>query len=86
MMLGERTAEEIKIAIGSAFPLPEENHAEIRGRDLGLGPAQDHHHLRRGGPAGDRGAGQLDRRRGQEHPRPHARRSSPPTSWTRGSS
>jgi rod shape-determining protein MreB and related proteins len=34
LTLGERTAEEIKIAIGSAFPLPEEAHAEIRGRDL----------------------------------------------------
>jgi rod shape-determining protein MreB len=34
LMLGERTAEEIKMAIGSAFPLPEENNAEIRGRDL----------------------------------------------------
>ncbi len=34
LMLGERTAEEIKMAIGSAFPMPEEPHAEIRGRDL----------------------------------------------------
>ena len=34
LMLGERTAEEIKMAIGSAFPLPDEPHAEIRGRDL----------------------------------------------------
>jgi rod shape-determining protein MreB len=34
LMLGERTAEEIKMAIGSAFPSPEEPHAEIRGRDL----------------------------------------------------
>ena len=34
LMLGERTAEEIKIAIGSACPSPEEPHAEIRGRDL----------------------------------------------------
>lgn len=34
LMLGERTAEEIKVAIGSAFPMPEEMHAEIRGRDL----------------------------------------------------
>lgn len=33
-MLGERTAEEIKMAIGSAFPSPDEPHAEIRGRDL----------------------------------------------------
>ncbi len=33
LMLGERTAEEIKMAIGSAFPMAEEPHAEIRGRD-----------------------------------------------------
>jgi rod shape-determining protein MreB len=32
--VGERTAEEIKIALGSACPLMEEMHAEIRGRDL----------------------------------------------------
>ncbi|MGB2840247.1 MAG: rod shape-determining protein [Actinomycetes bacterium] len=34
LLLGERTAEEIKMAIGSAFPIPDEPHAEIRGRDL----------------------------------------------------
>jgi len=34
LMLGERTAEEIKMAIGSANPLEDELHAEIRGRDL----------------------------------------------------
>jgi rod shape-determining protein MreB len=34
LMLGERTAEEIKVELGSAFPLPEEPEAEIRGRDL----------------------------------------------------
>jgi rod shape-determining protein MreB len=34
LALGERTAEEIKIALGSACPLEEELHAEIRGRDL----------------------------------------------------
>jgi rod shape-determining protein MreB len=34
LMLGERTAEEIKIALGSAFPLPHEPEAEIRGRDM----------------------------------------------------
>ncbi len=37
LALGERTAEEIKIALGSAFPLEEELHAEIRGRDLVTG-------------------------------------------------
>src|SRR6202163_1959109 len=34
LMLGERTAEEIKVALGSAFPSEDEPHAEIRGRDL----------------------------------------------------
>src|SRR4051812_34604222 len=34
LALGERTAEEIKIALGVAYPLQEELHAEIRGRDL----------------------------------------------------
>ena len=34
LMLGERTAEEIKMAIGSACPSPAEPHAEIRGRNL----------------------------------------------------
>jgi rod shape-determining protein MreB len=34
LMLGERTAEEIKLALGSAFPAKDEPHAEIRGRDL----------------------------------------------------
>src|SRR5471032_2933492 len=37
LMLGERTAEEIKMAIGSAFPAPDEPGAEIRGRDLVTG-------------------------------------------------
>lgn len=37
LMIGERTAEEIKIAIGSAYPLEEELTLEIRGRDLGAG-------------------------------------------------
>jgi rod shape-determining protein MreB len=37
IVVGERTAEQIKIAIGSAFPLAEEEKAEIRGRDLATG-------------------------------------------------
>lgn len=37
LALGERTAEEIKIAIGSAFKFEEEPRAEIRGRDLVTG-------------------------------------------------
>ncbi|MCM8830842.1 MAG: rod shape-determining protein [Candidatus Omnitrophica bacterium] len=34
LMIGERTAEEIKIKIGSAWPLEEELSIEVRGRDL----------------------------------------------------
>ncbi len=37
LALGERTAEEVKMALGSAWPLAEELHAEIRGRDLVTG-------------------------------------------------
>lgn len=37
LMVGERTAEEIKIKIGSAYPLPEEMKMEVKGRDLVAG-------------------------------------------------
>src|SRR5256885_2479153 len=37
LALGERTSEEIKVALGSACELQEELHAEIRGRDLVTG-------------------------------------------------
>ncbi|MDA0217242.1 MAG: rod shape-determining protein [Actinobacteria bacterium] len=37
LLLGERTAEEIKMAIGSAYRLPDDVDAEIRGRDLATG-------------------------------------------------
>ncbi|MGI8809604.1 MAG: rod shape-determining protein [Acidimicrobiales bacterium] len=37
LALGERTAEEIKIALGSAYPMEQELRAEIRGRDLVTG-------------------------------------------------
>jgi rod shape-determining protein MreB len=37
LLIGERTAEEMKIAIGSAFPLEEEKTIEVRGRDLVAG-------------------------------------------------
>jgi len=37
VLIGERTAEEIKFEIGSAYPLPEELDVEIRGRDLMTG-------------------------------------------------
>jgi rod shape-determining protein MreB len=34
LMIGERTAEDIKIGIGSAYPLDEEISMEVKGRDL----------------------------------------------------
>lgn len=37
LMIGERTAEDIKIKIGSAYPLQEELSLEVRGRDLVAG-------------------------------------------------
>ncbi len=37
MLIGERTAEQIKIKIGSAFPLDESLEMEIKGRDLTYG-------------------------------------------------
>ncbi len=34
LMIGERTAEEIKIKIGSAYPMEEETSLEVKGRDI----------------------------------------------------
>ena len=34
LMIGEQTAEEVKLEIGSAYPLNEEVQAEVRGRDM----------------------------------------------------
>jgi len=37
LLVGERTAEEIKIGVGSALPLPEPLERAVRGRDLATG-------------------------------------------------
>lgn len=37
LVIGERTAEEIKIKIGSAYPMEKETQLEVRGRDLVAG-------------------------------------------------
>jgi rod shape-determining protein MreB len=34
LLIGERTAEDIKMTVGSAYPRDEENYYEIRGRDI----------------------------------------------------
>jgi len=37
MVVGERTAESLKVEVGSAAPVPDEPKAEIRGRDIASG-------------------------------------------------
>jgi rod shape-determining protein MreB len=37
LMVGERTAEEIKVTVGAAYPKPKDEVMEIRGRDLVTG-------------------------------------------------
>ena len=37
LMIGERTAEDLKIAIGSAYPVEEETTLDVKGRDLVAG-------------------------------------------------
>ena len=61
--IGERTAEAIKLAIGSASPYDGEQQAEIRGPRGGDGPAQDGHALPGRGPRRAGGQRGLDRRR-----------------------
>jgi rod shape-determining protein MreB and related proteins len=41
LLIGERTAEELKISVGSAFPVAQPVRAEIRGRDLATGLPRD---------------------------------------------
>ena len=53
---------------GRRTPSPDEPHTEIRGRDLVSGLPKTVVVSRRGDPQGDRGAGQRDRRRGQDDP------------------
>ena len=97
LALGERTAEEIKIALGSAYPLEEELHAEIRGRDLVTGLPKVLVRVDRRDPQGDRRArlGHRRRREGDARQdaararrrhhgagdRAHRRRGAPPGSW-----
>ncbi len=37
LMIGERTAEDIKIRVGSAYPMPKEVTMEVKGRDMVAG-------------------------------------------------
>ena len=85
LLIGQQTAEEVKLEIGSAYPMEEEVQAEIRGRDMVSRPAEDRRADERGDPPGARGAARrrssTRSRRRSTAPRP----SSPPTSWTAAS-
>ena len=85
-MLGERTAEDIKIAVGSAFPRPDEPHAEIRGRDLVSGLPKTIVVSAEEVRKAHRGAGQRDHRLGEDDARQVPARAVRATSWTAASS
>ena len=74
LALGERTAEEIKIALGSAYPLAGRalrRSARPRPRHRA---AEDDRRVDAGDPRGDRRAGRRDRRHREGHPRQDAAR------------
>ena len=74
LLIGQQTAEEVKLEIGRAYPLEEEVQAEIRGRDLVSGLPEDRRAHLRGGARRARGAARADHRRDQGDARPHAAR------------
>ena len=64
LMIGERTAEEIKIKIGSAYPIEKETTMEVKGRDLVAGLPKTLDHYLPGSARGAAGADQRHRRIG----------------------
>ena len=84
LLIGERTAEQIKLELGSAFPLDEPHHHGDQGPRPHRGHPQDPHHHRRRDPRGPGRAHQHHRERGARGPGAHAARALAPTSWTAG--
>ena len=79
LMIGEQTAERVKIEIGSAAPDGEESTMEVRGRDMISGlPRKTGHHQRRNPRSITRTLG-LDHRNRHPHTSNAATPSSPPT-------
>ena len=58
LLIGERTAEDIKIKIGSCFPLAQNETMDVRGRDRS---AEDGNRFFRGDGRGAEGADTADR-------------------------
>ena len=75
--VGERTAEEIKMAIGSAAAVRDEVKAEVRGSRSDERAAEDDHPLAGGGAGGDRRAGLGDLRLRRRLPRDEPARAGP---------
>ena len=67
LLIGQQTAEEIKLEIGSAYDMREELQAEVRGRDMLTGLPKTVVSQLGGGPPRPRGAGAADRRGDQVH-------------------
>jgi hypothetical protein len=86
MLIGEQTAERIKIEIGSAFPLPEEaRHGGQGARPRARHPAHAAHLVGRGA-RGAAGAGRQHRQRAARVARADAARAGGRTSSTAASS
>ena len=85
LLIGQQTAEEIKLEIGSAYDIKDEVQAEVRGRDMltGLPKTVDPHaprrSARRSRSRSPRSSTRSSRRSTRRRP------SSPRTSWTAGS-
>jgi rod shape-determining protein MreB len=83
LLIGQQTAEEIKLEIGSAWDMKEELQAEVRGRDMLTGLPKTviltSEEVRRATSRSPRSSRRSSRRSTRRRP------SSPPTSWTAGS-
>ena len=79
LAIGERTAEDIKIKVGSAVPLKDELDVEVNGPRRYLRSAQDGAHRERGDSPSAPEAARRDDQGGQGRARRHARPTSPPT-------
>ena len=86
LLIGQQTAEEIKLEVGSAWGMSEEVQAEVRGRDLVSGLPKTIILSSRRDPPRARGPRQPDHRCDQVHARQDAAGARRPTSWTEGSS
>ena len=72
LLIGESTAEQIKIQIGSAYPVGDEREMEVKGRDLVSGIPKTRAHSLGGDSRCGPGADSADRRRRASRAGDHA--------------